>query len=129
MSTEDLMKRRAKVIAPYPNTIFLIGEILYENEHSDWYFNKSKLCGVTTKDISLCKTIFRELFWWEDRDEKDMPEYYKRVGDGSIYKTNCRVEGRIVMLQIKDNETVPTAIEYLLPATEAQYLNSLKEVK
>lgn len=69
LSTEELLKPRYKVIADYPNSDYHTGEIL----DRDWGF------GFKHK-ISDYPHLFKRLFWWQEREENDMPEYVK-IGD------------------------------------------------
>jgi len=72
MSVEDLLKPRYKVIADYPGSDYHIGEIL----DRDWGWVGNDEVGFK-HHISHYPHLFKKLQWWEDRDEKDMPEYVK----------------------------------------------------
>lgn len=70
MTTEELLNPRYKVIAPYPNSKYRMGEIINYTDQS----------GSVTSD-TFCQFydkyphLFKKPEWWEERDEKDLPEY------------------------------------------------------
>jgi hypothetical protein len=78
MTTEELLKKRYKVIAPVPfHTVAGFNKIpvgfIFEYDE----FNPLG-CEFPCKFIDYPR-IFKELFWWEEREEKDMPEYVKVI--------------------------------------------------
>lgn len=62
---EELLAKRVKVIASYPDSNYLIGEIIYLNDYSVY----------ERKIFAPYPHLFRELKWWEERDPSDLPEY------------------------------------------------------
>lgn len=84
MSTEELMQPRYKVIADYPGSIFKKGEILSE----DKVFNK-----VTYYNCGMYPHLFKKLEWWEERDEKDIPEYVRVNNGNKIYQVESFTPG------------------------------------
>ena len=88
MSTEELLKQRVKVIAPYPNSPYMVGEILteffFDNGNSYFSVNDNEKTYpdrvISSGTINECPNIFRKMNWWEERELKDMPEYLKQTG-------------------------------------------------
>lgn len=81
MTIEELLNPRYKVIAPYPNSKYRMGEIINYTDQS----------GSVTSD-TFCQFydkyphLFKKLFWYEEGDEKDMPEFVKFLGSDIIWK-------------------------------------------
>lgn len=75
MTKEELLKPRYKVIADYPDRAFEMNMPLEYNV-VDSCFDNSKASGVTIEPDNY-PAIFKTLEWWEEREEKDMPEYVK----------------------------------------------------
>lgn len=68
MTTEELLKPRYKVIASYPNNEVLVGTKFYKESESFFF---------PGTDVDKYPHLFRKLSWWEEREEKDMPQYVK----------------------------------------------------
>lgn len=100
----DLMERRFKVIADYPQSDYKIGEIL----DRDWSWDGNDEDGFK-HSISQYPHLFKELAWYEEREDSDMPEYVKDTLSETVYKMNYFLNNHVVFLQ-----------EYL-PATKEQY--------
>ena len=68
---QELLKPRYKVIADYPDSVFIVGEILRNPTYESKYPH-----------------LFKKLEWWEDRKPEEMPKYLKHTYDGktSYYK-------------------------------------------
>ena len=64
------MKPRFELIADYPGNTQPIGNITIEDATAS-YFRKFK-------------SNFRELMWYEKRDEKDLPIHLKFVWEGDV---------------------------------------------
>ena len=95
MTKEELLKPRYKVIADYPQHYFkgedkdneykfIEGDILaYGKVNNSMTYRRIGRCGYMSVGIpcesnpELYPKIFRKLEWWEEREEKDMPEYVK----------------------------------------------------
>lgn len=104
MTKEELLKPRYKVIADYPQHYFkgedkdneykfIEGDILaYGKVNNSMTYRRIGRCGYMSVGIpcesnpELYPKIFRELEWWEEREEKDMPEYikYNRLDNGEL---------------------------------------------
>jgi hypothetical protein len=86
------------------------------------------------------QNIFKDLKWWEERNEKDMPLYLKRVKkewtlvynneeEPEVHKvlahftTSCRVDDRFASPNSFVSEWFDNAFNYMyfVPATEAEY--------
>jgi len=73
MKPEELLRPRFEVIADYPHSEYEVGEVLDRN----WSWDGDDVNGFN-KSISQYPHLFKELEWWEKREEKDMPEYLKQ---------------------------------------------------
>ena len=100
MSTEELLKQRRKVIAPYPNSPYKIGEILTEFffDNGNSYFSVNSESGfhdkiVSGETIKECPNIFSTMNWWEERELNDMPEYVRFKSNGEILRIAKRAKG------------------------------------
>lgn len=128
LSTEQLMKPRYKVIADWPGSRFRIGQIL-KQDFTTAFRNDN---GIGNYNVDKYPNLFKELHWWEERDEKDMPEYIKFVDDymdfksGAVYKCEKWSE-HDDMIEFRtgvgkyDLHGVPPSFNQLLPATLSEY--------
>jgi|SRR6185503_12035353 len=132
---EDLLKPRYKVIADYPFCPFEVGEILYEHEGKFYVYTDS---GRYPINPNAFPAIFKELMWWEERKESEMPGYLK--WNGNIYKV-ARINQKQnsgwcnYSVYIIDKKGIETNVfreplralyydkESFYPATEQEYLN------
>ena len=110
LSVEDLMKPRFKIIADYPGNTREIGSITTEIMTAS-YFRKYP-------------ENFKELFWWEERKEIDMPRYVKSRYDGKIHFVE-RWE-HCVFWTCKTEDDREFMQDDVLPATEQEYLTQNK---
>lgn len=97
MTQEQLMKPRWKVIAAFPdNRNYEVGSIL----DRDWcrYVNDEDESEGVVWRISDFPHLFKKLEWWEEREEKDMPEYVK------WNSCNSGREYIVKVLEIKDDQ-------------------------
>lgn len=85
MEPNELLKPRYKVIAAYPHSPWIVGEILFVD-------NKGELVGnsigyvdyayrIFENEISNFPSCFRMMEWWEERRPEDMPKYVKCIKD------------------------------------------------
>lgn len=121
MTVEELMKPRYRVLTDWPRSEFEVGEILTmiqtkSHEHL-WNGNPAKY--ITVKECDQYPHLFKKMNWWEEREEKDMPEYVK---------TNTqvvKVTGWAACYQVVEWETgdVPFegATRFWIPATKEEY--------
>lgn len=77
MTTEDLMKKRYKVIADYPYSIFKVGEVLSSFDQFSY---------ISESDCRKYPHLFKPLEWWEDRKPEDLPEYVKNIWHKTYHK-------------------------------------------
>lgn len=115
MSTEELWKPRYKVIADYPDSEdhFIIGEVMYGERYFD--------LNIYYKPYPH---LFKPLKWWEEREEKDMPEYLKDE-NGEVFRVESYSKNSLVNLykNFKDPD-FPFGwhnLYELLPATLEEY--------
>jgi len=95
-TVEELLRPRYKVIADYPGSDFNIGCII-EFDCQTYFFGtldwQSALVILPNGSSGIYGIgmfephphLFRQLQWWEDREESDMPEYV-RLREGKIVK-------------------------------------------
>lgn len=88
MDKKELLKPRYKVIAYYPECPYKVGEILTKWE--DWKYPDEEVYGnvndgVDEREIIKSTVNFKLLQWWEERSEKDMPEYVRLIIDLPYY--------------------------------------------
>jgi len=117
MTNEELLIPRWKVIADYPGSLYKVGYIINEADNIE---------GRTffTTTVHKYPHIFRALAWYEEREEKDMPEYVKDMEDGGIvYKIiKLHTKGGI-MAEYPDGsgKTCWLGWDGLEPATKEEY--------
>lgn len=78
MEIEKLLEPRFECVSQYPGTVYKVGKI-YTNRNQ--YYN-----------LAQYPAIFRELYWYEYRDKKDLPKYIVITGD--FYTKNERSFGK-----------------------------------
>lgn len=121
MSNEDLLKPRYKVIADYPGNLQPIGhiyEIIFNDEEAlkNWCDNKD-----------YYPHLFKKLEWWEEREEKDMPEYVK--GGNEITKLNrVDFESSSEWIFYLDDSHIPYSCHAWFPATKEEYENQQSKI-
>ena len=129
MNTEDLLIKRYKVSDPsYPHCPFDPGQIIMQDMDTigEVFVSIHEIARtndrnwVAKEDVLNYPHLFKEISWWEDRQENEMPEYVKVYMFGvkkvkRHYKTICSFLG--------PDET-GYSYEKSLPATEAEYLES-----
>jgi hypothetical protein len=118
MTTEELLKPRWKVIATFPDNInYEVGSILDRN----WckYVNGEDASEGIVWEISDFPHLFKQLEWWEDRNEEDIPKYVKNK-DGII------LDMTISMPLAKSMKLVESFLSKSLPATREEYETYLK---
>jgi hypothetical protein len=153
MSIEELLKPRYKVIADYPfRDHFLLSEIIELNEFDgrnhlskdmqEWFVIKPKLNGTGSpmswyeSNFNKYPHLFKRLEWWEERDEKDMPEYVKHKIDAEVYKLKKQAETTPSDAYCVKRASIESESYYqwlslydLLPATYEEYEQYLQSQK
>ncbi len=126
MSIDELLKNRIKVITPFPgiqNFGYKVDDIL--------------VCSnMLFEEYAKYPHLFKKLEWWEDREEKDMPEYLKCEGVIRKFKQIHNIESQTIQLfdnegEIEYEENVYNKlngkgyeiypIEYWKPSTQQDY--------
>lgn len=79
MKAKELLKPRYKLIADYPRNNFKIGAVLDPNEDGVFKIQNDFHCYEI--EFDNYRHLFRELKWWEERKEEDMP---KRIGKNNL---------------------------------------------
>jgi hypothetical protein len=131
MSVEELLKPRYKVIADYPNSNLVIGEILTSQAKNGCNWETDKHHYLNLIEPWKFPAIFRKLEWWEYRDEKDMPKYVIKLDD--VLKINkYDLKKQLIFTYFHNVLDYPFDFKSFLkgttPATEAEYLNYIKTI-
>lgn len=142
----NLLKPRYKVIADYPKCPFVVGQLLSQDMESvgEIFVDISEV-NETNKDrnwigpdqIGKYPHLFRELQWWEEREEKDMPMYVTVRGE--VYKVKEWDMGMVTPVEVFINPKIhkgyiDSCTECplygdILPATEKQYSEYIQKQK
>ena len=135
LTTEQLLAPRYKVIADYPQSRFNPDEILIPNRmdgkvDNQWVNQDPNDKRYIHAQLENFPHLFKPLQWWEDREEKDMPEYVKwrympecdaKTMDGYIAKVFGWSQAGYGV--ITDDGKTTTATKYWTPATHTDYTN------
>ena len=119
LTPEQLMQKRYKVIADYPNSGMDVGAVI---PFKDW----PELSPYQIIFYNKYPNIYRELHWWENREQKDMPDYVK-TKNGVIWKVTGW-DLREKWCNAEDAYT-PIYLELCLPATETDYTQYINRWK
>jgi hypothetical protein len=132
MTPDELMKPRYKVIAGYPSMPFMNNQVLnlvirrtggwvYE-----WYEHDGKY-EIGEYELKDYPHLFKKMEWWEEREEKDMPEYVKhRRGEGVLKIVSIDWKYMSVILE---DDSFPRSFMNFLPATASEYETYKSKVK
>lgn len=117
-----LMQPRFKVIADYPESPFEINSIFTADDYK--LTEESSFVDIEFREYPH---LFRELQWWEDRKEDEMPEYVKVIDVSYLPQSNTVF--KIIRWEIDEigqmkgyysNDKAALA-QYLLVATSSEY--------
>lgn len=135
---EDLMIRRYKVIADYPQSILPVGAVFYMDKIHVYITSPngavSKQSNYYTQSPEKYPTIFKPLEWWEERKLEDMPMYLKTSGMKEVFKV---IEWDMKTITGKTDERNGCCCSLYnynpehgyFPATEIEYNNYIKSKK
>lgn len=137
----DLLAPKFKVTAKYLFSPYEIGDIIETNDN----YNSVHLATTNEiemgeqkevehfydiNDCSLYPAIFKKLEWWEEREEKDMPEYVKFKHKTQFFDQNEVVHVKKwkmfpdrVIGMMGDIPAMNYECRLVLPATEEEYIN------
>ena len=127
LTPEELLEKRYKVIALWIKSPLKIniGDIIkWDDLTGDFYCKGERF----NKDLESYPHLFQPMEWWQDRDVKDMPEYvvfpdgHHNIEKGQIVKVfnwYRYPDACIFHNHIHAN--------WMLPSTETDYLNYLKQ--
>lgn len=133
LSVEELLKTRFKVIGDYPDSQFKVGEILYIPNHKafpTWFQTNRRSNNEGRFEAVLEKypNIFKKLFWWEERQPEDMPEYVRQIRSQKIIKSEYDFPKLLSGPFVENYTTSPHSyIFYFVPATKEEYDNQIKK--
>ena len=142
MTVEELLIDRYIVTAPYPQSTFEVGDILYVYKFKTsslgmytYVTNPERpLQGSNAKPeyVESMPHLFRKLNGWEERKVEDMPDYVKwDVGIYPTWKKIMKVD-KWNSNGSFDHENVTISVINCFPATEQQYndyINSKSNAK
>lgn len=77
MKIEDLLSARYQIILDYPNSLYKVGDIIYEAENLE---------GKTffKTEVHKYPHIFKSIDWFKNRTESEMPKYLKFIWNDKI---------------------------------------------
>jgi hypothetical protein len=87
MTNDELLIPRKKVMIDFPQWSTFKhkkGDIL--TKKGIHWIGKGTARGINENEIDNYPEIFRDMSWWEERKEEDMPEYVKHIATNSIDK-------------------------------------------
>lgn len=149
MTPEQLLELRYKVIAEYPETELPIGVILTFDIESVYLRKDGKLFSTKIFPFAMGSSyyyrcvlnignyphLFQKLEWWQDRDEKDLPEYI-RLNQKMVVKVDTHFANYITLygkpsfLAIMDEKTkYEYPYDIVKPATKEEYDNYISNQK
>jgi hypothetical protein len=118
MNKKMLLKPRYKVIADWPRmTTYWIGRI----------FEVSQMGMETQIPYHKYPHLFKKLEWWEERDEKDMPEYVKAKYSFHVAFIGYFEENQIFKLSELEGEK--ECFNWVEISTEQEYLEYIAKNK
>jgi hypothetical protein len=79
MTPEELLRKRYKVIALYPGSIWQLGEIFNYTNYNCYSTDLHPSCPIHESMLQKYTNIFQPLQWHEDRAPEDMPEYLRLI--------------------------------------------------
>jgi hypothetical protein len=128
MTTEELLRKRYKVVALYPDSPFVAGQVLELSldDYNVWgyfHFTDDISDNYTDEYLSSYPHLFEPLPWWKDRKVEDMPEFLKWTDTGVVCKYH-RHEGAYFYLE--DDNCFRYALVNTIPATKEEYEAYLK---
>lgn len=117
--SKDLTAKRYLVIADYPGSQMEVGFVVTKENCLPYFFQFN---------IEKYPHLFRELQWWEMREESEMPEYVKWNPESILYKNQTPV----YKTKISDKEWNEVSkhcnihLSHLIPATPEEYSEYIK---
>ena len=142
LSVEALLLDRYKVINPYPNSPYKVGDlIVYSPMRSSFhitttsYYQDGELIKadnyVPVVELENYTNLFHKLQWWEDRKPEEMPEYVKDLSyrdeagnKFAVYKADFDMnETSAFFMFLRERSMHPYRPneKYFLPATLEEY--------
>jgi hypothetical protein len=127
-SVEELLKPRYIIENEWLDCPYPKGTILVQQSHSNGFGPEMWIAGQYTfseSDLKKYPYLTRELRWWQERKERDLPDYVKDIFSGELLKIEYNFSGHTPSDAQTWNETKPKHWDNLYdlePATEEQYL-------
>ena len=119
--------KRFQVIADYPGSPFIISQVitLTEELHTYYWMQDDVVYCMTSECFLKYPAIFRLMEWWEDLPLSALPDYvlYKKT----FYKVQHKYSKSVICFpRIDTGCGINVNWESIIPATEDNYINSLK---
>jgi hypothetical protein len=146
LTTEELLRPRYKVIAPWPGMLdepFYFDQIVilqhHKQEDAEWFIyipNKSIPASFMYQSFfDKFPHLFQPLPWWSDREIGDMPEYVSVNPSAGRFQRVIKVDGENIYWEYRGTEPIRirnksgggTLVDYLQPATRAEYEKYLQQ--
>lgn len=146
-------QKRFIVTNPYPNSPYKVGDMVNkvgDHYHITTFKNRNEfgeLEGIEVhcheSEIEKYSNLFRELQWWEHREESEMPEYVKIIKDHpdkwnphlgkffkyfpeiseyhNVIKWETDYSGAYAIINRGKSFSISVHAELIQPATESEY--------
>lgn len=133
MQIEELLKPRYKVLGPYPNSPYKVGDLVERNPQGSTYLitktGQSENYAFES-ELEKCPNLFKPMHWSEDRAISMLPNHVKHLRNPTaVFKvknwagTTSHENFPLLFLDGVDN--ILSAKEYE-PATEQEFLEAQK---
>lgn len=150
MSKDELMNPRYKVIADFWDNPFYIGQVLtfkilrepilppleeLESGNVTKYLYTEFIAMSDGGSASYCEksfsqypNLFKELKWWEERDETDLPKYALSKTSGHVLKLTAK-DCRNGFFMNAETHYDKWWMNHFIPASESEYLEYQRKVE
>lgn len=132
LTKEELLRPRIKVIAPYPNMPYKLGEIVYRDEGTligTYQYDYKARTELFTPGCNLFDDyphLFKRLEWWEEREESELPKYVNYNGAGIIKEVKIWYRFKAAYVNAHCTDGFSHSARVIIPATEQEYLEYIK---
>ena len=132
LTTEQLLIPRVVVENLWPGCDFEVGEILLCQPDGD-YISVNGFYMLPKEEVEPFPYLMRPLAWWQERDEKDMPQYLKYQSNPypeifPVFKHKGWMKEAGVWFYKLEGRWVKLGNDFT-PATEAEYIEFLNNKK
>lgn len=114
LTKEQLLSPRYRLRIDYPGNQHEVGHVFTIE-------GDEQLIDIWCKEREKYKEIFERLEWWEERTNKEFPEYVKDIETGEVFKTKTRHGPRRIYVLDKNHKTNWQIISDLIPSTREEF--------